>query len=439
MLIFFRNNHQVSRNFDYTNEGFSPIPLNKIDQNKDFTWNIALFQDLLAVFSSIFLASIANGIIMVLVAVRLEHHVKNEILIGLSTITQIGAGVVFSRFLPSFGHKIGLVKSIILASFIAGLCSILLFKFINYWLWILIIYCYGTSMFTSSVTRNTTMIDLTPPQIRSIIISIGSTLVAIGNGIGPILLKLLNSDDSIWSFALASFLFTVSAFPLLRLKKVDSIVREQKKIAIWRYIKNSPKIFASAFTGSFIMSSCSAFSIVYGIKLGMPQNEASMLLTALLFGTIFFIPIGILCNILNRRFVMICSAFCSLAIIYLIYNYSDSENILLLFFCLFGSMSGLKLPAIILINEKYQSSQRLIVTSAFTRIALIGTICGLLNTGLLMKTLGISGIWISISSVLILFIIFWISIYVIQLFKKQISLSDLSIFYKKTNDPLQTQ
>ena len=133
MLIFFRNNHQVSRNFDYTNEGFSPIPLNKIDQNKDFTWNIALFQDLLAVFSSIFLASIANGIIMVLVAVRLEHHVKNEILIGLSTITQIGAGVVFSRFLPSFGHKIGLVKSIILASFIAGLCSILLFKFINYW------------------------------------------------------------------------------------------------------------------------------------------------------------------------------------------------------------------------------------------------------------------------------------------------------------------
>jgi len=438
MLIFFRNNHQVSRNFDYTNEGFSPIPLNKIDQNKDFTWNIALFQDLLAVFSSIFLSAIGYGIIMVLVAVRLEYHVKNEILIGLSTITQIGAGVVFSRFLPSLGHKIGLVKSIILASFIAGLCSILLFKFINYWLWILIIYCYGTSMFTSSVTRNTTMIDITPPQIRSIIISIGSTLVAIGNGIGPILLKLLNTNDSIWSFMLASSLFIVSALPLLRLKKVDSIVREQKKIAVWRYIKNSPKIFASAFTCSFIMSSCSAFSIVYGIKLGMPQNEASMLLTALLFGTIFFIPVGILCNILNRRFIMICSASCALAIIYLIYNYSDSENILVLFFCLFGSMSGLKLPAIVLINEKYQSSQRLIVTSAFTRIALIGTICGLLNTGLLMKTFGTNGIWISISSVLILFIIFWISTYVIQLLKKQISLSDLSIFYQKTNDTLQS-
>lgn len=438
MLIFFRNNLRVSRNFDYTNEGFTPINLKRIDENVGFKWSTKLFKDLLAVFISIFLASTAYGIIMVLVAVRLEFHVKNEILIGLSTITQIGAGVIFSRFLPSVGNKYGMIRSIVIASIVASICSLLLYKFINFWLWIIIIYFYGTSMFSSSVTRLTIMIDITPPQIRSIIISIGSTLVSIGNGLGPVLLKAFNTNDSFWSFTIASLLFLASSFPLLRLKKVDSIVREQKTIPIWRYIKNSPKIFASAFTCSFVMSSCSAFSIIYGIKLGMSQNEASMLFTALLFGTIFFIPIGILCNILNRRFIMIFSAISALFIIYLILYYSDSENILILFFLLFGSMSGIKLPATVLINEKYQSSQRLIVSSAYSKISLIGTICGILSTGILMKNYGANGIWISISSLLIIFILFWISDYLIKIYRGQFKFNNLSIFYKKNHEMQQS-
>jgi predicted MFS family arabinose efflux permease len=281
------------------------------------------------------------------------------------------------------------------------------------------------------------MIDLAPTKIRSIVISIGITLVAIGNGLGPIVLNLIKTKDGFYSFLLASLLYLISTIPLLRLKKADSIVREQKKVAIWRYIKNSPKIFFAGFTMSFIMASCSAFSIIYGIKIGMTPSEASMLLSSLLFGTIFYTVFGFLCNYFNRRFLIILSAFCSLYIIYVINFYGDNENIFTLFFLLFGAMSGMKLPTLVLINEKYKPTQRLIVNSAFTRVALIGTICGLLTTGVLMKNFGHSGLWLSCSIILACFIIFWFLNYLNKIINNDFSYKDLTILYKNSNESQQ--
>jgi MFS family permease len=437
MLIYYRKNQGISRNFDHTGEGFAPIPLQENDANQNFTWNLSLVQDLLAIFSSIFISAIAYGIMTVMIAFRLEANVKNEILISLSTVSQIGAGVIFSRFLPSFGQKVGMIKSIKIGSVIASICSLLLFKFVFYWLWLVIIFCLGTSLFTTAVTRNTIMIDLSPTKIRSIVISIGITLVAIGNGLGPVVLNLIKTNDSFYSFLLASLLYLISTIPLLRLKNADSIVREQKKIAIWRYIKNSPKIFCAGFSASFVMASCSTFSIIYVIKIGMKPNEASMLLSSLLFGTIFFTIFGFLCNYFNRRFLIILSAFCSLYIIYVINFYADNENIFTLFFLLFGTMSGMKLPTLVLINEKYKPTQRLIVNSAFTRVALIGTICGLLTTGVLMKNFGHSGLWLSCSIILACFIIFWFLNYLYKIINNDFSYKDLTILYKNSHESQQ--
>ena len=434
MLIFYRNNGGISRSYDHTGEGFAPLPLNKNNVNQNFTWNLSLVQDLLAIFSSIFISGIAYGIMMTMISFRLEANVENEILISLSTVVQIGAGVIFSRFLPSVGQKVGMIKSIIIGSIVASICSLLLFKFVFYWLWIVIIYFLGTSLFTTAVTRNTIMIDLSPPKIRSIIISIGITLVALGNAFGPILLNLIKTKDSFYSFLLASALYLISIIPLLRLKKADSIVREQKKVAIWRYMKNSPKIFFAGFTMSYIMASCSAFSIIYGIKIGMTQSEASMLFSSLLFGTIFYTVFGFLCNYFNRRFLIILSAFSSLYVIYLINYYGNNENIFILLFLLFSSMSGIKLPTLVLINEKYKPTQRLIVNSAFTRVALIGTICGLLTTGALMKHFGHSGLWLSCAIILTCFIAFWFLNYLYKFLNNDFSYKDLTILYINSNE-----
>jgi divalent metal cation (Fe/Co/Zn/Cd) transporter len=105
MLISFRSHQEtVSRNHDFAGTGFAPLSTNKqISTDEKFHWGLNLIRDIAAIYSSIFLAAVAYGIMMVLIALKLEFHVKNEILISFSAATQIGAGVIFSRFIQRAG------------------------------------------------------------------------------------------------------------------------------------------------------------------------------------------------------------------------------------------------------------------------------------------------------------------------------------------------
>ncbi len=440
MLFFFRSKSETtSRNYDVIGNEFTPLPLKPnepVSDSQKFQWNVGLVKDLCAIFSAIFLAAIAYGIMMVLIALRLEAYVKNEVLMSISIATQIGAGVIFSRFLPSMGKKTGMVNSVYLGSILSAVCSLCLYKYIGFLPWLMFIFCIGTSFFICGVTRNTIMIDLAPAHMRAMIISFGGMLVALGNSLGPITLEILKTSDSFTSFAVASGFFLASTIPLARLKKVEAKVREEKKISLGRYIMNSPKIMLAAFSTSFAMSSASSFLIIYGIKIGMPKNEASLLLSVLLFGTIFSIPISYLADILNRRLMMITSAALALCFALLLYFNQDPYRIYILSFCLFGSLSGIKLTAVVLINEKYKPTQRLAVNSAFARFSLIGNICGLFTTGATMKDLGPEGLWLSVSTILLLFLLFCLANYTKKFLRKEFKFQDFSILNKHQNEQL---
>jgi MFS family permease len=435
-MFFHLKREIVTRNYDVASSGFSTLPnnskKNSLDQ-QEFCWSVDLVKNLLAIFSSIFLSALGYGMLMVLIAFKLEHHVKNEILISLSTATQIGAGVIFSRFLPFMGQKTGMVNSIYIGSIISAVCALIIYVYPGYYLWLLIIFFLGTSFFICGVTRNTIMIDLAPTHSKAIIISIGTMLVAIGNSFGPIIINVLKTDENFSSFAIASIFYLLSMLPLVRLKKFETNLREEKKISIWRYIKTSPKIMFAGFCVSYAMSSSSAFLIIYGIETGLPQNDASMLLSVLLFGTIFYIPIGYITDIINRRMVMIISAVLSLFCTFLLYVNQDPQQIHVMLFLLFGALSGIKLPAIVLINEKYKPTQRLAVNSAFAKFSLTGNICGLFCTGVIMKFLGPQGLWLSSIIILSLFLFFCLINYAGKILRKEFEESHFSIFNKNQN------
>lgn len=439
MLVYFRQKKEfTTRNYDIAGSGFAPLaPVIKSETGEEekFHWSLSLIKDLLAIYSSIFLSAIGYGILMVMIALRLEANVKNEVLMSLCAATQIGAGVIFSRFLPAFGSRFGLVKGIYIASIISGISALLLYKYFSYISFLAVIFVLGTSFFISGVTRNTIMIELGPKHIRALIISLGTMLVAIGNSLGPVLLSVTQTGDNFSSFVIAAIFYFFSIIPLFRLRDKELNVREEKKISIWRYIYNTPKIMLAGFSTSFAMSSASAFSIIYGLKIGMPASEASLLLSVLLFGTIFYLPIGYLCDLLNRRMLMIVFAILAFICAYNLYFNSDFHRIYTLLFLMFGSLAGVKLPAIVLINEKYKPTQRLAVNSAFAKVSLTGNICGLFTTGFIMRDLGPQGLWLSLMVILMIFLLFCTINYSKKFAKNEFKIKEFSIF-NKHNDEL---
>lgn len=439
MLVYFRQKQEfTTRNYDFASSGFaqfSPSIKNE-NSNQPFVWNLSLIKDLAAIYSSIFISALGYGILMVMIAIRLNANVKSEILMSICAATQIGAGVIFARFLPMLGSKMGMIRSIYIGSIISAIASLFLFQYFGYLPFLFCIYLLGTSLFICGVTRNTIMIDLAPSHIRTIIISIGTMLVAIGNSLGPIILSLTKTNDNFYSFLLAAAFFLLSILPLARLKKVDSNVREEKKLSLWRYMTNSPKIMLAGFTVSYSMSASSAFSIIYGLRIGMNQQDASLLLSTLLFGTILYLPLGYLCDFLNRRFLMIISAVFALICLLHLYFDDNLTHIYTMLFLMFGCLAGVKLPAIVLINEKYKPTQRLAVNSAFSRVSLSGNICGLLISGFIMKNSGPKGLWLSLALMLSIFLAFCLANYLNKFLKKELNLAQFSIFNKNNNEEI---
>ncbi len=431
--MFLKKLQISSRNYDLAGSGFSPIPTNqttKLSDDKEFCWNVGLIRNLLSIFLSIFLAAIAYGITAVMISLKLSEFVKNEILISISAIIQIASGIALSHFLPLMGRKFGMIKLVYFGSGLSAFCTLLMHFYIGYDAWLILIFFLGSSFFICGVTRNTIMIDLAPAHVRAIIISLGGTMVALGNGLGPILINMFKISEGFTPLLLAALLYLLATIPISRLKKIDSAIRKEKKIGLWRYIKNSPKIMFAGFSVSYAAASSSAFLIIYGLKIGMGKNEASLLLSIFLFGTIFSIPLGYLTDIFNRRFLMIFCATLSLIISLVLCFNHNSESLHTLLFFLFGALMGMKLPAIVLINEKYKPTQRLAVNSAFSRFSLIGNVTGLLCTGIIIKLFGPLGLWLSITLILSAFLAFCYYNYHKKFSRKELNFKNFSILNK---------
>lgn len=425
-LIYHRKNKisNVLRNFDCAENNI----INNLASLSNHQQKKVNQKELFLLMLSIFIASIAYGLLLVFIAIRLEQNTQNSLLISLSTIVQIGAGVIFSQFLPNFAKKVGLVKSIIVSTVITAFSALCLYKFISFYLWLIVVYCLGTSLFTTNITRNTLMINLAEPKKRAFIIALGSTLASCGNALGPVLLNFFNWQDNFFTFLCIAGIFLASAFILSKVQTEEISIAEQKNVSLWKYLIYSPKIMISGFSYSFILTSCMSFAVIYGLKIGMEPHKASLLLSAFLFGNICYVPISWFCSVIKLKLLMIIGAIFSLLCIVYIFIFLNTNNIFWLFFCLFVSLSLMKLSTIILINEKYNNTQRLIANSAFSRLTLLGSISGLVVVGILNIFYPQKGLWLGSGFMLLLFLIFCLGNYFYKLYYRKIIFSSLSIF-----------
>jgi MFS family permease len=139
---------------------------------------------------------------------------------------------------------------------------------------------------------------------------------------------------------------------------------------------------------------------------------------------------GYLTDVINRRFLIIFSTIASLICAILILIYDDVNMDYGLLFLMYGFMIGIKLPAIILINEKYKPTQRLAVNAAFSKFCFIGSIFGVFCTGAVMEVIGPFGLWISVIFVLFFYFYFSICNYCHKFFQKTLAFSG---FFVKNN------
>lgn len=353
-----------------------------------------------------------------MIAIKMETFVKNDILISISAATQILAGIFFAKYLPLIARKFGTVTTVQGSSFICAVSTLFMYKYFGYFAWLFIIFIFGAAIFTFGVIRQSITINIAPSSHKAMIVSIGGMAMSIGNALGPIILKFIGSDGIIPYLVAAGF-YLSSIITMLPMKNYNHSLSHDKKVSLFRYIKISPKIMFGGFTFNYVQSAVVTFLIIYGLRIGIDQGQASLLFSVLLFGTLFSIPIGYITDKINRRFLMFVSTVLCLICAITLFFVQDPKIMGILLFVLFGMMVGIKLPALILINEKYKSTQRIAVNSAFAKICLIGNLFGIFTTGAIMDLVGINGLWFSVIGIFFLYLLLNIHSYGKKLFHKR--------------------
>lgn len=400
-------------------------------EDKEISSNLTA--NILSLYASIFLSSVPFGILAALNSIKMEHYVHDDVLISFCAIAQMLAGIVASRYLPGIARVVGGNKTMYYATALAALTTILMYHYYGYFAWMIVTFIFGAAIFSFSVTRQTMIIAIAPTKHKAILVSIGGMFMSIGNALGPVILGFIGYKGFL-PYIIAMLFYFSSIIPIILVHERDISVREEKRIGLLRYIYNSPKIMFAGFSFSFIQSSINAFLIIFGIKSGMLENQASMMFSVLLFGTIFSLPMGYLTDLINRRLIIICSTVASLICAILILLNNDLQSIYALLFLMYGFMIGIKLPAVILINEKYKPTQRLAVNAAFSKFCFIGNICGIFCTGAIMDIVGPVGLWISVILVLFSYLCFSICNYVHKFLKHNFEFSGFFVKNNIAND-----
>jgi MFS family permease len=315
-----------------------------------------------------------------------------------------------------------------MATIIAAIAAVAFYQYLGYFSWLILVFIFGSALFTFAIVRQTMVFEVAPVKHRALLLSTSGMLVALGTSLGAMMMKFID-HDTITPHVIASVFYLLSTIPMFFVSGISSKIRKNKKIGLLRYIKNSPKIMLGGFSFNFVNASVSSFLVIYGIKSGMSISQASVLLSVLLLGTVFSIPMGFLTDKINRRFLMLFCTIFSLIFAILIPFCRDLQLTSAFLFLMFGFSIGIKLPALILINEKYKPTQRLAVNSAFNRMCLIGSICGILITGLIMKIFGPIGLWISVIFTLSSYLLFTIFNYSQKIANKEPIIGDFFVKY----------
>lgn len=233
--------------------------------------------------------------------------------IGLNTSIAGLAGLVTLPFVPFFAARYGVVRLLIGAS-LACIVTLMLFKMTsNIYLWFPIRFVFSTALGVLFVLSEYWINQAAPESRRGLVMGIYATSLALGFAIGPAILKL--SGTTGWMpYLSGAVLFAVAILPVLAARTVSPKTGEPSQHSVFFFMRAAPIATWAAFC--FGAMETGGFSIlpVYGLRLGFDESEAATLVSLMALGGILFqVPIGMMSDRYDRRYILLVLALLGIA------------------------------------------------------------------------------------------------------------------------------
>jgi MFS family permease len=361
---------------------------------------VARTRSLAAVLASILAVGITIGIATPLLSLLIERAGHGASTAGLNAAVGVVAIVIVSPLVPRLVRWLGLLGALYAGISISTI-SILLFPMTDdLILWFVFRFFLGAGMAVHWVVGETWLNAVTSDHNRGLVAGIYSTLMGAGFAAGPLVIAGVGVDGHL-PFTLGAVLVLVSALPLVLARRLAPRGVGEEGGGLLRTFFMAPLIMAAVFVCGFIDMAILSLLPLYGLRVGIGEQESLMLLTVLISGTtVMQLPIGWVADRLGRFRLLIACAVVGTAAPVLVPAALGSDALLWPILFLWGGTTvSLYTLGLAMLGERFEPNLLPAANAMMVISYCLGSIVGPPAIGAAMESFGVHAMPLGLAAI----------------------------------------
>ncbi len=354
-------------------------------------WQISAF----AAIACVSIAGISFGLGLPLLAFNLEFMTHSGTVIGLNALMGALSTIVIAPFAPAILARVPTRPFLIACLLYASLSYIAYPLVRNVPFWMFLRFTSGLCISMLFVTSEAWMVQMAPAPIRGRVLGLYSMALAVGFGLGGLLVALLGVRG--WTpFLTGAGLSLVAVLPLLLPGPGLHLPhRAHSGLAqLWRLAAGAPRLMTAALAFGAIETAAAYFTPIWAYRAGYGEVRAQALVAVGAFGVILLqLPLSWLGDHINRyRLMLVCGLTGLLApALMLAAGLQLSWWLYPVFFVYVGVTEGLYILGLAQIGARYAKADITGASAALVTMYGLGSLLGPLLTGPLMDAINPHG------------------------------------------------
>lgn len=344
---------------------------------------------LAGVIAAMAVVNLVYGITFPLLALVLDAQGVSKTLIGLNTIVQAAAIMFIAPWTPALLRRIA--PSRVMQGVTVALAALFLLAglFPNVWFWFPLRFLIGAATALLWISSEALINEMAEESRRGRIIGLYASIGAAGFALGPLLLIMTGSAGMLPFYA-TSAMILLAGIPLLVVSHRRMGARSASHGRLWNVFRLAPTIMLANVVYAATAESVLTFFPLFGMSLGLSENDTLQLLTIVGLGTMILVmPISWLADRVNRMGLLLACVLFTMVGLLLMPWLVTVPVVAEVYAFLFGGVEGMIYAlGVILVGQRFKGAMLATATTMFTACWGAGTVLGPLFTGIAMDVFG---------------------------------------------------
>ena len=333
------------------------------------------------IFSAIAsLTAVAMGLgaSLPLLSLELDRQGISPFLNGLSATSAAVGGLLVTPLLPSLIRRLGMRRLLLTSLWLSISCLMACYAWPNVWFWFPVRFMNGAALVILFVLSETLINQLAEDATRGRLIGLYATVLSIGFATGPGILVAVGGEGMVPYGTIAVMMAMASAPIWLAGPAMGHFAtHDSQGHGVFAFIRIVPTVTFAAFTFGALEQGTLTLMPIYGLRIGLNEQSAALLLSAFAAGNIFSqLPLGMLADRMDRHLLLVLCAIVGASAIVALPFVHGSLLVMPLVFIFGGIASGLYTVGLTLLGERIKGADLAAANAAFVMMYNFGGLAG---------------------------------------------------------------